>query len=67
MNGELVYYPLQDYFEDLVQRDLREVAARALQTEIENRFNSLEVREVFGQTTEVDPDHLALKDFTPEE
>jgi hypothetical protein len=67
MNGELVYYPLQDYFEDLVHRDLREVAARALQAEIENRFNSLEVREVFGQITDVDPDHLALKDFSPEE
>lgn len=67
VNGELVYYPLQDYFEDLVHRDIREVAARALQGEIENRFNSLEVREVFGRITDVDPDHLALKDFSPEE
>jgi hypothetical protein len=67
VDGELVYYPLQDYFQDLVHRDLREVAARALQSEIENRFNTLEVREVFGQITDVDPDHLALKDFAPQE
>lgn len=67
VDGGLVYYPLQDYFEDLVHRDLREVAARALQADIESRFNSLEVREVFGQITDVDPDHLALKDFAPDE
>lgn len=67
VDGGLVFYPLQDYFEDLVRRDLREVAARALQGEIENRFNALEVREVFGQITDVDPDHLALKDFAPDE
>jgi hypothetical protein len=67
VDGELVYYPLQDYFQDLVHRDLREVAARALQSEIEDRFNTLEVEEVFGQITDVDPDHLALKDFAPKE
>ena len=67
VNGELVFYPLQDYFEELAHRDLREVAARALQAEIENRFNSMEVREVFGMITDVDLDHLALKDFAPEE
>ncbi len=67
VNGDLVFYPLQDYFEDLVHRDLREVAARDLQSEIENRFNSYGVRDVFGKITDVDLDHLALKDFAPEE
>ncbi len=67
VNGDLVFYPLQDYFEDLVHRDLREFAARALQSEIENRFNSYDVRDVFGRITDVDPDHLALKDFAPDE
>lgn len=67
VDGGLVYYPLQDYYEDLVHRDLREVAARELQVEIESRFGAQEIRDVFGEIVDVDPDHLALKDFTPED
>jgi len=65
-NLEPIYFPLQDFFEDLVYRNLREETAQALQGEIELRFRDYDVAEVFGQITEVDPDHLALQGFTPD-
>ncbi len=66
-DGRLVYYPLQDFYIELVNGKLREIAARELQGEIERQFNAYEVRDVFGRISDVDPEHLALKDFDPEE
>jgi hypothetical protein len=65
-NLEPIYFPLQDFFEDLVFRNLREETAQDLQREIELRFRDYDVAEVFGQITEVDPDHRALQGFSPE-
>lgn len=65
-NSEPIYFPLQDFFEDLVFRNLREETAQDLQGEIELRFRDYDVAQVFGQITEVDPDHLALQSFSPE-
>lgn len=65
-NMEPIYFPLQDFFEDLVHQNLREETAQALQGEIELRFRDYDVARVFGQITEVDPDHQALRGFTPE-
>jgi len=65
-NSEPIYFPLQDFFEDLVFRNLREETAQDLQGEIELRFRDYDVAEVFGEITEVDDDHLALQGFSPE-
>lgn len=65
-NMEPIYFPLQDFFEDLVHQNLREETAQALQGEIEVRFRDYDVARVFGQITEVDPAHQALRGFTPE-
>lgn len=66
-DGQHVYFPLQDLFENLVHRDLREDAARYLQAEIGNRFSDYQIRDVFGKITDVDSDHQALRDFAPED
>jgi hypothetical protein len=67
VDGTPVFYPLQDFYEGLVHGDLRETAARDLQVEIERKFTDFEVREIFGRVSQVDPEHQALKDFTPEQ
>jgi len=67
VDGSPVYYPLQDFFEELVHRDLREATARDLQVEIERDFASSDVRDVFGVISGVDADHQALRDYTPEQ
>ncbi len=65
LNGEHVFYPLQDFYQDIVHGDLREETAIALQAEIEQKFKGYEVRDVFSKITEVDPEHQALRNFSP--
>jgi hypothetical protein len=67
VDGSPVYYPLQDFFEELVHRDLREATAQDLQVEIERDFASSDVRDVFGVISGVDADHQALRDYTPDQ
>ena len=65
LNGEHVFYPLQDFYQDIVHRNLREETATALQVEIEQKFKGYEVRDVFSKITDVDPEHQALRNFSP--
>jgi len=67
LNGDAVFYPLQDFHNEIAFSDLREETATMLQSEIEQKFKGYEVREVFSKITDVDPDHQAMRHFTPTE